>query len=1236
MISEKLMMSLFALDAYSRSKNDDDLKDDVRLFGLGSDGSVLGDATIVATENVPGSSFVAVAYSWNGKTVLSFRGTDAANIWLDGDIWNGWSLGAGFDIASQAGLAASFYEAMTGQSLFAPASGNVILTGHSLGGGLAGYLSALNGTKAYGFDHMVFGPAAEARLASHLHSLGITDPTEQQLAALGIRLPDASKFIGTHVENEILVDVRNGDYAKLGANLSTALFPVLGPLGMGGSWLLNALSQAQAAYESNVANGMLPTFGWNQSIFPNPLAENELHSQALLVLLQFAQDEIIGGQWANSGFAIPLLNSLYSDAVAEDAGIFQGETPGQNISGKSPPADLMLTKIAYSVLDSGNRPFGDSAIRSLFNDAEAVGAFLNDGANPLLDLQKVADDIALFAALQTQHSVMGEHSGFVSHQQSMLALDYTQSTWSFGDHLHSLPGFARDFSTYLNDDTLSALEKVNLDTGPGRIEFEYYSNAVGGWHGQIGHQSALNTVKAVGTGTMDTIIGTDGDEQIWLGGGHDTVKANGGVNWIDGGDGDDKLIDDHAWADFEITQDAQTGRYYFALRGSGNDPRIHVLDNVELFRLAGEDFDASDILNVAPEAVTVDWLAGSAEYQGLRRGSYLPGAVIADLGVVDGNEHDRFTWEVVGGGSAFYSVDANGVLRTKVSVTYDYNYWRQQVGQLTLQQWQDDDLSSGFASLLGTQYAVTVKVTDAAGAYHFEDIYLYLRDGDETVFGTPQNDVLVGGTGRSVIAGLAGADQISDNDWLVLDYSASDAGVTITASTPRILVGQGGHAQGDVINLSSSTRLDIIGSAFNDVLNGTPIVGQFGMNEIFGGKGNDTINGSSGYNILHGEEGDDTINGGYDTDYIYGGAGYDIIRAGSGYNYVDFGSGGGELIFDVRTYANMQTNEFRSLGYPAGSQEKTDVIGVFENITASSSNDELHGNEAGNVLKGNGGYDLIYGYGGEDTIIFSSGYGYGGSGNDTITTTGQLGTALVGEGNDVVYAKGLESYGIGQDGDDVLYATGSWVRLIGGAGSDTFYFQGSYGYLHYIDSTSGIRLEQVGNQVFGYAGDALGDVINGKFNVEGSNHDDEIILNTASWSLVRGWDGDDNIIVTGGANVYGGSGNDTILSDGTIYGDAGADTITSAVGSHNIYLGVDDDVDTFVFSRLTGLDRLYEFDVEDVIRIGSGYKYDDFGDILQNSQQVGNDVQIWFESNTKITIANYQLANLTADNFLFV
>jgi len=231
LISEKLMMALLALDSYSRSTNAEGLQDDVRLFDLGSDGASLGGATVIATQNVPGSSFAAVAYQWNGKTVISFRGTDNPLA----DLWSGWTLGAGFEHASQAKLAQEFYTAVTGKSHFEYAGDDVILTGHSLGGGLAGYLSALTGTKAYGFDHMTFGPAAAATLASHLSSLGIPDPTPQQLADLGLRVPTADNFSAAHVEGEILVGVRDGSLAMAGAvaMYATSPIPLLGGAGIG-------------------------------------------------------------------------------------------------------------------------------------------------------------------------------------------------------------------------------------------------------------------------------------------------------------------------------------------------------------------------------------------------------------------------------------------------------------------------------------------------------------------------------------------------------------------------------------------------------------------------------------------------------------------------------------------------------------------------------------------------------------------------------------------------------------------------------------------------------------------------------------------------------------------------------------------------------------------------------------------------------------------------------------------
>ena len=357
MASNELMMALLSLDAYNRSTSLQ--AGDVALYGLGGVGATLGGATVEYVQNEAAASFVAVNYSWNGKTVLAFRGTDnldASNI-LSSDIWNGWTIGAGWNEASQAKLAQDFYTSQTGLSLFEEASSDVILTGHSLGGGLAGYLSALNGTKAYGFDHMTFGPAAEATVVAYLNSLGITDPTEQDYAAYGLRLPDASQFIGTHVEGEVLEGVRNGTYAMAGAAIAGmySLLPAnfLTSYAMGATWLLARMGLAQQAYESSVTNSTLLTYGWDPGV--EQFVGTPRHSQALLVLLQYAKEQTELGDWSSSGFAIPLLNALYKDGVATSVGIVQdgpSDLDDALASGRWSPHDLMMSKIAYSVLDN--------------------------------------------------------------------------------------------------------------------------------------------------------------------------------------------------------------------------------------------------------------------------------------------------------------------------------------------------------------------------------------------------------------------------------------------------------------------------------------------------------------------------------------------------------------------------------------------------------------------------------------------------------------------------------------------------------------------------------------------------------------------------------------------------------------------------------------------------------------------------------------------------------------------
>lgn len=136
-ISKDLFLAILAMDSYNRGYNAG-IKSPDAAPNEGLTGSQIGFATL-RTDAQP------QAYTLNGETIISYRGTDVFNpAVLNGDVWTGWTIGAGFSGASQAGLARAFHESVinagnAGQprTVFDPAPSNIVLTGHSLGGGLA-------------------------------------------------------------------------------------------------------------------------------------------------------------------------------------------------------------------------------------------------------------------------------------------------------------------------------------------------------------------------------------------------------------------------------------------------------------------------------------------------------------------------------------------------------------------------------------------------------------------------------------------------------------------------------------------------------------------------------------------------------------------------------------------------------------------------------------------------------------------------------------------------------------------------------------------------------------------------------------------------------------------------------------------------------------------------------------------------------------------------------------------
>ena len=125
-----LMLAVLALDAYNHGYNP----------GMpGVSGSQIGDATLKfdsaelpTTQNGQAAGFYATTYNWNGKTVISYRGTTfELGINTARDVINGWVLSAGYAAASQPQLALDFYTSVTGQPVFGgTTTSGVILTGH--------------------------------------------------------------------------------------------------------------------------------------------------------------------------------------------------------------------------------------------------------------------------------------------------------------------------------------------------------------------------------------------------------------------------------------------------------------------------------------------------------------------------------------------------------------------------------------------------------------------------------------------------------------------------------------------------------------------------------------------------------------------------------------------------------------------------------------------------------------------------------------------------------------------------------------------------------------------------------------------------------------------------------------------------------------------------------------------------------------------------------------------------
>lgn len=220
--------------------------------------------------------------------------------------------------------------------------------------------------------------------------------------------------------------------------------------------------------------------------------------------------------------------------------------------------------------------------------------------------------------------------------------------------------------------------------------------------------------------------------------------------------------------------------------------------------------------------------------------------------------------------------------------------------------------------------------------------------GNDTLTGDSQNNMLVGGQGSDAFYGGAG------NDILIIDGDdkrenihggtgtdivqvVGDQGVTLNLAQAEIEIAQGGRGADVFIGGgTSSVFIDgqdgddiLIGGAASDVINGDD-----GDDYIDGGYGNDVLRGNRGQDVVYGGVGDDYIEGNQGDDNLYGGSGNDVIKGGEGDDFVNGGDGTDVVEYSgsYSEYRITRTDKGTFISDTVAGRDGTDFVQNVEKI----------------------------------------------------------------------------------------------------------------------------------------------------------------------------------------------------------------------------------------------------------------------------------------------------------------
>jgi len=730
-----------------------------------------------------------------------------------------------------------------------------------------------------------------------------------------------------------------------------------------------------------------------------------------------------------------------------------------------------------------------------------------------------------------------------------------------------------------------------------------HRNIVGGGSGNDSLTGGGGTDIIIGGRGEDVLFGGSGNDYLIGGSDNDSIYGNSGDDTLDGGSGDDLINGQTGW-----------DKLIYSSLVDGQRLKIDLFENSgKVVNSSGHFLIEEDEIYGIDEVIggdSADTLQGD-EFANILRGG-------SGDDVLAGHRMElpsEFSSPPVDDGNTLYGDQGNDTLLGAV-------------GDDSLDGGTDNDVLSG-------------------------------REGDDTLRGGSGNDTLVGGSGADTLDGGSGNDSlsgISGNDSFdggtgtdIVSYSylsPSDGG--IFGFDPIV------HYSVDVDLLSGTGETIKYEEGFPDVLGNIPIIETViaedtlnNIESVRGSYNDDILRGNAQDNALYGEGGDDELDGGLGQNTLDGGAGVDTASF-STFQTNDY---------DIHVNASLDLGfafVFEGVEGIPSNLLGTGLLIDVENLSGSSGNDLLIGDDAANKLSGGSGDDTLIGGNGKDNLYGGSGADSmdGGSGNDGLSGGTGRDTLFGRDGNDLLDSKGDLSFVSGGAGADHLSASGENSTLDGGVGADTLYGrEGNQvllggaeedlllgdggndtldggagddvivgnGYMYTAISGLPATLE-MGNNEDGWNTLIYGSLVDDQRLIIDLFENSGQVVNSSSYFLIEedeiygideviGGDAADTLLGNEFENIlHGGLGDDVIaghraefsLGDfgdvpadegNTLYGDEGADTLYGAVGNDSLEGGIDNDV---LYGQ-KGRDTLDGGSGDDYL--SGGHEYTGFGSI---------------------------------------